>query len=173
MTRFLAFLSLILIALALVLIGARRSDAQTAVDCDRLAQQIACGCLILDYGETLVIVPVSPEQVAEWRALYSQQCSVPLVTATPPPVSTPLPLGTPLAVFNPGCDAFMPEGIGLVRFVRDTDLLWDHVQIMRTGLQVLAGQTALLVGVRGDYAEIVWACDVLWVALADVERAGG
>ncbi len=104
MTRWTIFLSLILIALALVLIGARRSDAQGQIDCDRLLQEIRCQCHIFDYGETVVIVPMTPLEVANAVAQYIHACSgtpwptstaIPLATESAPLASTPLPLGTP------------------------------------------------------------------------------
>ena len=165
MRRMILFSVLVVVLLVVVLVGAWRSEAQGEVNCELLAQQIACGCIIQERGDVVIIIYVDQAQVEAWRALYAQYCIAPTPTPVPSLTATIRPATNGITPTQPapGCDQFMPSGVGLVRFRADTPLRWGPDAQALTGYVAPAGQTAVWVGIEGDYIEIVWACSRVWV----------
>lgn len=60
-----------------------------------------------------------------------------------------------------------PEAIEVLVFEKDTQLLWDATVEATTGVYIKAGQTAKVVQYQDEFAQIVWACQPLWVEVGE------
>lgn len=174
-----ALIVLYVLALLTVVVGLAVSQALTPAKaqeidiCGYLYQIVVNGFLARDNGVTVVVIYLTPEQIAEFRAQYESQCG-PFVdpTSTPTPTDAPTaepsdaPTNTPEPTrvnTTPGCDMFMPDTIGMVRTVDDTPIFYAPDARANTTYVIPAGQTARLVEQRDEWFAVVWACDVVWV----------
>ena len=66
-----------------------------------------------------------------------------------------------------GCDAQMPHtpDAAVGRFVTDAPLYWAPGKRIAPSQSIPAGKTAWVLGkdASGDYYQIIWVCDLLWV----------
>lgn len=151
------------------------AKASDVVLCDYLYQIVVNGFIARDNGETVVVFYLTPEQIAEYRAQYESQCG-PFVEPTATPTDFPtvepsdVPTNTPEPTrvnAIPGCDMFMPTGIGMVRTVDHAPIFYAPDVRASTAYVIPAGQTARLVEARDEWIAVVWACDIVWL------RSGG
>jgi hypothetical protein len=65
----------------------------------------------------------------------------------------------------PACGISIPSGSVVGQFTTNTLLYWAVQDGATTEAMVRAGQTAWTTGVNGNYRQVVWSCQYLWVPL--------
>jgi hypothetical protein len=72
----------------------------------------------------------------------------------------------------PGCDVTvnLPEGSVVGKFVTNADVYWAPGEITGGPIVLPQGQSAWVLGVdpTGQYYEILWSCDFLWVPVSSM-----
>ena len=72
----------------------------------------------------------------------------------------------------PGCDTFvsMTPNAVVGRFTADAPTYWAPGELVKPQVTIPAGKTAWVLGMdaSGNYYQIVWACDKLWVPVSSM-----
>ena len=77
-----------------------------------------------------------------------------------------------VSCFAPGCDTYvsMTPNAAVGRFTADAPTYWAPGKLVDPQVTIPAGKTAWVLGMDagGNYYQIVWACDKLWVPVSTI-----